>query len=232
MTSQVRFLHAVLRMPPHRPPRIALLSGISRLQGHLDNDWSPLASALSPQDPDILPSSTVAHCCSTYHLCFGGIDLGDLLCSLSPRSKHGVKKDLMPTVRLAACGATQNDLFDRRPVHHASSLYIDTAPAVSVSSHLACMANGSLLRCFESPLIITRWRVGSAAIGGTIDRFYPPWGDHRPFCCWCQHSSSPLKTADNEAHALLGCTNPISVAIRLKHQPKLYSQMRLLCPES
>jgi hypothetical protein len=26
MTSQVRYLHAVLRMPPHRPPRIALLS--------------------------------------------------------------------------------------------------------------------------------------------------------------------------------------------------------------
>jgi hypothetical protein len=37
--------------------------------------------------------------------------------------------------------------------------------------------------------------------------------------------------AGDEAHALLGCTYPVSVAIRLKHQPKLYSLVQLHCPE-
>ena len=58
----------------------------------------------------------------------------------------------------------------------------------------------------KTPLIITLWRSGVAAVGAVLDRKRVPWGPYQPHCVWCG-----MAEVDDYAHALLTCASSRAV---------------------
>jgi hypothetical protein len=227
IASLLQFLHSALRMDSHRLPHHYLVRSLDAVQ--LANGTPVL-----PQTggSGIILSAVAACCASVYHQCFGPGAMRDLLRFKQPYSRHCTKKYLIGPAKEVAAESVQGSLFMDRPMHHAAANYSNTTGSTMMMADLFDMPvnhGGKVM----SALIVARWRVGSAAIGSTVDRFHPPWGEHIPFCVWCQCSETERasKVPDTVAHTLLACDAVQNISIRQQHLPRLVNLMEGHAPQ-
>jgi hypothetical protein len=121
-------------------------------------------AALGFQRPNVIVSAsleTIRRCC--------GEDCRDKITKTrTPETKGHVNKHFKPDALAEVAAITQEKVLDNGNGHRASKNYLYHGATIGIAPHLYYMGNVSKNKQ-SSSLIISRWRVGSAAIGSTID---------------------------------------------------------------